>query len=149
MGRESDRKARRNTDAGSSPHSGMFLPVSYQCRPSYGVRTAPVCNRMHQHLCGWQKAQILAAITLSEHTEINTSPVPNNPYGFCGRKTPSKKKKKHRDIVSGRWYESLPALYITPSTRQTQCPPSVQLVFRCNGHHQQAGGLTLHSDYNS
>ena len=31
----------RNTDAGSSPRCGL----------SYGVRTAPVCNRMLYHLC--------------------------------------------------------------------------------------------------
>ena len=29
-----------------------FSPrVHFQCRLSDGVRTAPVCNRMHQHLC--------------------------------------------------------------------------------------------------
>ena len=29
-----------------------FSPrVSFQCRLSHGVCTAPVCNRMHQHLC--------------------------------------------------------------------------------------------------
>ena len=29
-----------------------FSPrVNFQCRLSYGVRTTPVCNRMHQHLC--------------------------------------------------------------------------------------------------
>ena len=29
-----------------------FSPrVNFQCRLFYGVRTAPVCNRMHQHLC--------------------------------------------------------------------------------------------------
>ena len=29
---------------------GIFLPVNFKCRLSYGVRTSPVCNRMHQHL---------------------------------------------------------------------------------------------------
>ena len=29
-----------------------FSPrVNFRCRLSYGVRTAPVCCRMHQHLC--------------------------------------------------------------------------------------------------
>ena len=29
-----------------------FSPrVSFQCRLSYGVQTAPVCNRMHRHPC--------------------------------------------------------------------------------------------------
>ena len=29
-----------------------FSPrVNFQCRLSYGVRTAPVCNGMYQHLC--------------------------------------------------------------------------------------------------
>ena len=30
----------------------IFFPrVHFQCRLSYGVRTAPKCNRVHQHLC--------------------------------------------------------------------------------------------------
>ena len=34
------------------PRSKGFSPrVSVQCRLSYGVHTAPVCNYMHQHLC--------------------------------------------------------------------------------------------------
>ena len=42
-----------------------FSPaVSLQCRLSDGVRTAPVCNRMHQHLCARYKSQTLAAIPL-------------------------------------------------------------------------------------
>ena len=36
--------------------------VSFQCRLSYGIRTAPVCNGVHQHLCGHYKSQSLAAI---------------------------------------------------------------------------------------
>ena len=36
--------------------------VSLQCRLSYGVPTAPVCNRMQQHLYGRYKSQSLAAI---------------------------------------------------------------------------------------
>ena len=50
--RASDRHA---TDAGSVPRCGkefFFLPrVNFQRRFSYGVRTAPVCNRMHLYLC--------------------------------------------------------------------------------------------------
>ena len=29
----------------------FLLRDNFQCRLSYGVRTAPVCNHMHQHLC--------------------------------------------------------------------------------------------------
>ena len=48
-----------------------FSPrVSYQCRLSYGVRSAPACNRMQQRLCGRSKSQTLAAIPLFGQTKI-------------------------------------------------------------------------------
>ena len=48
-----------------------FSPrVNFQCRLSYGVRTAAVCRRLHQHLCAYKKCQALAAILLFEHTNI-------------------------------------------------------------------------------
>ena len=53
-GRPSDRKARCNTDVQVRVPSVArdFSPrASFQCRLSHGVCTAPVCNRMHQHLC--------------------------------------------------------------------------------------------------
>ena len=42
--------------------------VNFQYRLSYCVRTAPVCNRMHQHLCAHSPA--LIAIPLFGHTKI-------------------------------------------------------------------------------
>ena len=70
-------KAKRNTDTGSNPRCGKgFSPkVSFQCRLSYSVRTAPVCNRMHQHLCARSKSQTLAAIPLFGHTKVLHTPV--------------------------------------------------------------------------
>ena len=53
-GRPSDQKARCNTDVQVRVPGVArdFSPrVSFQCRLSHGVCTAPVCNRMHQHLC--------------------------------------------------------------------------------------------------
>ena len=48
-----------------------FSPrVNFQCRLSYGARTAPVCNRMHRHLCARYNSQTLAAIPLCGHTKI-------------------------------------------------------------------------------
>ena len=44
--------------------------VSFRCKLSYGVRTAPVCNRMLQHLCACSKFPVLAAIPLFGHTTI-------------------------------------------------------------------------------
>ena len=41
-----------------------MLGVCFQCTISYGVRTGPVRNRMHQHLC------TLAATRLFGHTKI-------------------------------------------------------------------------------
>ena len=52
--RASGWKASSSTKAGSSPQCGKgYFSQSqlFQCRLSYGVRTAPVCNRMHQQLC--------------------------------------------------------------------------------------------------
>ena len=46
--RASDWKARHNADAGSSPWPGGKKSFSAD---SYGVRTAPVCDRIRQHLC--------------------------------------------------------------------------------------------------
>ena len=53
VGRESDGKARTNTILVQFPSvTKDFSPrVKIQCRLSYGVRTALVCNRMEQHLC--------------------------------------------------------------------------------------------------
>ena len=53
--RASDRKAKVNADAGSRPrYVGFetpciadFFSADFQCRLSYGVRTALVCNRRH------------------------------------------------------------------------------------------------------
>ena len=48
--------ARRNTDAGSSPRCGkrFFLSQSqFPVQTLSGVRTAPVCSHMHQHLRDW------------------------------------------------------------------------------------------------
>ena len=53
-GRPSDWKARCNTDVQVRVPGVArdFSPTaSFQCRLSHGVCTAPVCNRMHQHLC--------------------------------------------------------------------------------------------------
>ena len=48
-----------------------FSPrVDFQCRLSYGVRTAPVCSHMHQHLCARQKFQCLATMPLFGHPKI-------------------------------------------------------------------------------
>ena len=72
VGRPSDWKAKRNTDAGSIPRygKGFFsqsqLPVQTVLRCPY----SPVCNRMHQHLCARYKSQTLAAVPLSGHTKI-------------------------------------------------------------------------------
>ena len=59
-------KNRRNTDAGLiAPCCKVFSPrVSFQCRLSYSVRTAPVCSCMHQHLYTRYKSQTLTAIPL-------------------------------------------------------------------------------------
>ena len=46
VGRASDWKARRSTQW----HGFESPRVTCQCRLSYGARTAPVFNRMHQHL---------------------------------------------------------------------------------------------------
>ena len=50
---------------------GIFLPDSFQCRLSHGVRTAPVCNRMHQQLC----AHHCLAIPLFGLTKILHTPI--------------------------------------------------------------------------
>ena len=49
-----------------------FSPrVNFQCRLSYGVRTVPVCNRMHQHLRGRKtNPSTLAAIIIVWTHEI-------------------------------------------------------------------------------
>ena len=48
-----------------------FSPrVSFKCRLSYGVSTAPVCNGIHQHLCARYKSRTLTAIPLFGHTKI-------------------------------------------------------------------------------
>ena len=59
-------KTRHNSDAGSiAPCCKVFSPtVSFQCRLSYTVPTAPVCSCMHQHLCTRYKSQTLTAIPL-------------------------------------------------------------------------------------
>ena len=61
-----EKKNRRNTDAGSIAQCcKVFSPrVSFQCRLSYSVRTAPVCSCMHQHLYTRYKSQTLTAIPL-------------------------------------------------------------------------------------
>ena len=41
--------------------------LNFQCRLSYGVRAAPACNRMHQHLC---KSRTLAAIPVFGHKKM-------------------------------------------------------------------------------
>ena len=46
----------------------MNKGAAYQI--SDGVRTAHVCNRMHQHLCACYKSQTLAAVRLFGHTKI-------------------------------------------------------------------------------
>ena len=65
-------QAHQPTDAGLIPQCSkvIFLPVSYWCRLSYSVRTAPVCNYMLQHRCAGSKSQPLAAIPPSGHTKI-------------------------------------------------------------------------------
>ena len=72
LGRASDREDRHNTDRlfNSPVWPGIFLPVSSQCRLSYGISTAPVCNCMYQHLCIDQKSQTFTAIPLIGHTKI-------------------------------------------------------------------------------
>ena len=48
-----------------------FSPrVNFQCRLSYGVRTAPGCNHIHQHLCARQNPWTLAATLLFQHAKI-------------------------------------------------------------------------------
>ena len=48
-----------------------FSPrVNFQCRLSYSVCTAPVCNCMHQHLCACSKSQTLAAVPLFGYIKI-------------------------------------------------------------------------------
>ena len=44
--------------------------VNFRCKLSYGVRTAPVCNRMFQQLCACSKFPVPAAIPLFGHTTI-------------------------------------------------------------------------------
>ena len=47
VGRTSDCKARRSTDAGSSPRCGKrFTSQSQLPEQTYGVHTTPVCNRV-------------------------------------------------------------------------------------------------------
>ena len=48
----------------------FFGRASFQDRPSYSVRKAPVCNRMHQHLCAYCQSQTLAAVPLLGHVKI-------------------------------------------------------------------------------
>ena len=68
----SDRKARCSTNRrfdSLTRRRVRFIPTVhyhlYQCRHVYGVRTAPVCTRMHQHLYALTlKSQTLAAIGL-------------------------------------------------------------------------------------
>ena len=48
-----------------------FSPrINFWCRLFYGVRKAPVWNRMHRHLCTRYKSQTLATVPLFEHTKI-------------------------------------------------------------------------------
>ena len=51
MGTASDGKARRNSDAGSSPKygKGFFFQSQLSCS-MHGVHTVLVCNHMHQQL---------------------------------------------------------------------------------------------------
>ena len=43
--------------------------VKFQCRPSYGIRTAPVSNRMHSYVCTRERSHTLADIPLFGHTK--------------------------------------------------------------------------------
>ena len=48
------------------------------------------------------------------HSLSHSSPVPNKPYGFCGRKAPWKKKSQNtltlKDLQSKRWMKKIPLL---------------------------------------
>ena len=46
------------------------LRGNFRCRLSSGVRTDPVCNRTHQHVCARYKSPTLAATPLCGHTAI-------------------------------------------------------------------------------
>ena len=53
-----------------------FSPrVNFQRRLSYSVCTAPVCNRMHQHLCARSKSHTLAAMLLFVQIQILHKPI--------------------------------------------------------------------------
>ena len=79
VGTASHWKARRNTHAGSNLRCGEdFSPkVRFQCRRCYGVCPAPVCSRVHQHLCARSKSQTLAATALVGHRKT--------PHALIGR----------------------------------------------------------------
>ena len=56
--------------------SDLFPRVSCQCRLFYGVRTASLCNRLHQHPCTRQKRQTSArqpyrCLESTAHTDRN------------------------------------------------------------------------------
>ena len=51
VARASDRHAAEVGSVSSVAVRDFSSRVHFQCRLSYGVRTALVCNRMHSHLC--------------------------------------------------------------------------------------------------
>ena len=62
-------------EAGSSPQcSSGFVSQSAFSADSLTVHTAPVCRRMHQHLCVHYKSQAVAAIPLLGHFKILHTP---------------------------------------------------------------------------
>ena len=38
---------------------GIFLPLNFHCRLSYGVCTTPVCNNMYLHICAHVKDPVV------------------------------------------------------------------------------------------
>ena len=67
VGRVSNWKAGHTTDV---VWQGVFPPESTSSADSYNAHAAPVCNRMHQHLCTHSKSHTLLAIPLFGHTRI-------------------------------------------------------------------------------
>ena len=67
VGRVSNWKAGHTTDV---VWQGFFPPESTSSADSYNAHAAPVCNRMHQHLCTHSKSHTLLAIPLFGHTRI-------------------------------------------------------------------------------
>ena len=51
----------------------LDLPLLF-IRLSYGVRTAPVCSRIRQHLCARDKSKAVAAIPSFGHRKILHTP---------------------------------------------------------------------------